>query len=200
MESECLPEEECVPNAIGDGSCICRFGIDSESGRCITSRDKSEKDEENDLFDQNVEGSMLSLVTAHPEKLANVLKDIPANNIDLGSDDAKSEAPISSSSPPLKNLEVTVVSKTVRLPENEVTLSAFTIPTEKQGEHYTYEWNLLSRPGGNEAADTGTMQDKNGPNLQLRHLKEGFYSFQVTVTGPDSIGKQVANVTVLPRK
>jgi hypothetical protein len=37
------------------------------------------------------------------------------------------------SSKPIKQLVVSAVSKEVRLPENEVTLSAFTVPAEQPG-------------------------------------------------------------------
>lgn len=42
------------------------------------------------------------------------------------------------SSKPIKPLVVSVISKTVRLPENEVTLSAYTVPSEQKGLSSTF--------------------------------------------------------------
>ncbi|XP_071451566.1 dyslexia-associated protein KIAA0319-like protein, partial [Hetaerina americana] len=213
-DSVCLPGEECVPpirrgHPSNMGYCMCPEGQHSEG--CLLQADmghKTEDEEDEGVFDEEVAESSIHVSTVDPRKPSNILEDYPVENVGLGLpsiDNAQlissaQSKPSSTTSPPPKTLEVSVKSQTVRLPENEVMLSAFVIPSEKQGEHYTYEWTLLSRPGGDEAADTGTMQDKNGPNLRLGNLKEGFYSFQVIVTGPDSIGKQIANVTVLPPK
>ena len=98
--------------------------------------------------------------------------------------------------PPMKQLLVSTVSKEVRLPENEVTLSAFTIPAEQPGEHYNYAWSLLSQPDGH----TGTMADQNRNTVKLSNLSEGLYKFKVTVNSPNAYGEAYANVSVLPRK
>jgi hypothetical protein len=42
------------------------------------------------------------------------------------------------SSRPIKQLVVSAISKEVRLPENEVTLSAFTVPAEQPGIQFFY--------------------------------------------------------------
>jgi hypothetical protein len=101
------------------------------------------------------------------------------------------------SSKPLKQLVVSVVSKEVRLPENEVTLSAYTVPAPQPGEQYKYEWILLSQPGG---GNSGTMNDQNGETLKLSNLIEGLYKFKVSVSAQGAYGVTYANVTVLPRK
>ncbi|XP_046396275.1 dyslexia-associated protein KIAA0319-like protein isoform X2 [Ischnura elegans] len=214
-DSACLRGEECIPSIRRGqpskmGFCMCPPGQQSEG--CWLPADLSPKmgeDEDDEgAFDLSVAASINHESTVDPRKPSNQILDYPVETVGHGLPlinnqplmfNAQSK-PSSTTSPPPKTLEVSVMSQTVRLPENEVTLSAFVIPSEKPGEHYSYEWTLLSRPGADEVADTGTMQDKNGPNLRLRNLKEGFYSFQVVVSGPDAIGKQVANVTVLPPK
>ncbi|XP_008209692.1 dyslexia-associated protein KIAA0319 isoform X1 [Nasonia vitripennis] len=99
--------------------------------------------------------------------------------------------------PPVKQLFVKTMSKEVRLPENEVTLSAFTVPSEEQvSGHYSYAWTLLSQP----EAHTGTMTDQNQKTVKLSNLSEGLYKFKVTVNGANSFGEAYANVTVLPPK
>jgi len=102
----------------------------------------------------------------------------------------------STSSPP-KKLAVSVVSKTIRVPENEVSLSAFVVPAELEGgPSYAYKWKLLSQPEGSERA----MSETHGGTLTLSHLTEGVYIFEVTVSGPGLFGQATANVTVLPQK
>uniref|UniRef100_A0A1L8D917 Putative serine-type protease inhibitor n=1 Tax=Nyssomyia neivai TaxID=330878 RepID=A0A1L8D917_9DIPT len=96
-----------------------------------------------------------------------------------------------------KQITVSVVSKDVRLPEKEVTLSAFTIPDEQSsGDKYKYLWTLVSRPSG----DNGTITDQTKDKVKLSNLSEGLYQFKVTVTGNSSYGESYANVTVLPAK
>lgn len=98
--------------------------------------------------------------------------------------------------PPMKRLLVSAVSKEVRLPENEVTLSAYTVPAEQENEHYNYAWSLLSQPEGH----TGIMTDQNRMTVKLSNLSEGLYTFKVTVNNPNAYGEAYANVSVLPRK
>ncbi|CAD1471833.1 unnamed protein product [Heterotrigona itama] len=97
--------------------------------------------------------------------------------------------------PPVKRLLVSAVSKEVRLPENEVTLSAYTV-AEQENEHYNYAWSLLSQPDGH----TGIMTDQNRMTVKLSNLSEGLYAFKVTVNGPNAYGEAYANVSVLPPK
>ncbi|XP_034947675.1 dyslexia-associated protein KIAA0319 [Chelonus insularis] len=112
--------------------------------------------------------------------------------------DAKSSIKESTpTNPPVKKqLVVSAVSKEVRLPDNQATLSAFTFPAEQGNEHYNYAWSLLSQPEGH----TGVMTDQNRPTLKLSKLSEGLYKFRVTVTGSDASGEAYANVSVLPPK
>ncbi|XP_017877512.1 dyslexia-associated protein KIAA0319 [Ceratina calcarata] len=98
--------------------------------------------------------------------------------------------------PPVKRLLVSAVSKEVRLPENEVTLSAYTVPAEQENEHYNYAWSLLSQPDGH----SGIMTDQNRMTVKLSNLSEGLYTFKVTVNGSNAYGEAYANVSVLPPK
>lgn len=66
------------------------------------------------------------------------------------------------------------------------------------GEHFNYEWALLSKPGGEDK--TGTMNNKNGATVELNNLSEGLYTFNVTVRAQDGFGSTLVNVTVLPRE
>lgn len=112
-----------------------------------------------------------------------------------------------------------MLSKTLRLPENEATLSAYTVPADDTGiinnyilfiynlllillfnlgHSYQYEWSLISKTQGSGQAVS--MNDQNGSTLKLSHLVEGLYTFKVTVTGTGTFGETQANVTVLPRK
>lgn len=114
---------------------------------------------------------------------------------------------------------MSVLSKTLRLPENEATLSAYTVPADDTGipriimyylfvilkfvlfnigHSYQYEWSLISKTQGSGQAVS--MNDQNGSTLKLSHLVEGLYTFKVTVTGTGTFGETQANVTVLPRK
>lgn len=100
--------------------------------------------------------------------------------------------------PSIKNLVVSVVSKTVQLPEKEVTLAAYTVPDEKSsGDTYKYLWSLISQPGGDV---NGTMSDQTKDNIKLSNLSEGLYRFKVVVSGTNFNGEAYANVTVLPEK
>lgn len=97
---------------------------------------------------------------------------------------------------PMRVFVVSAVNKEVQLPENKVKLTAYTVPTEKEGEHFNYEWVLLSKPGG----EVGTMNNKNGATVELDNLSEGLYTFNVSVRAQDGFGSTLVNVTVLPPK
>lgn len=82
--------------------------------------------------------------------------------------------------------------KILQLPENAISLSAFAVPKESEGgdilifvgakdsysamlriyqlllgEHYKYEWTLVSQPVGDE---TGVMSDTNLPTMKLSQV------------------------------
>ncbi|CAB3253365.1 unnamed protein product [Arctia plantaginis] len=111
---------------------------------------------------------------------------------DVKSDALKTET---TSQKTVQPLTVSILSKKVQLPENEVTLAAYTIPDEKATmSHYNYAWTLVDQPKG---GFTGNM-NQNGAKVTLTDLTEGQYSFKVTVNGTNSYGEGYANVTVLP--
>lgn len=100
--------------------------------------------------------------------------------------------------PSTNKLVVSVVSKTVRLPEKEATLIAYTIPDEQaSGDTYKYLWSLITQPSD---AVNGTMSDQSKDKIVLSNLSEGLYRFKVVVTGSMLKGEAYANVTVLPEK
>ncbi|XP_075980361.1 dyslexia-associated protein KIAA0319 isoform X2 [Anticarsia gemmatalis] len=111
---------------------------------------------------------------------------------DIKGDSLKTET---SSQKSVQTLTVSILSKQVQLPENEVTLAAYTIPDEKATmSHYNYVWTLVDQPKG---GFTGNM-NQNGAKVTLTDLTEGQYRFKVTVNGTNSYGEGYANVTVLP--
>ena len=92
-------------------------------------------------------------------------------------------------------VEVQVHSKTITLPENKATLSAFAIPEPKSPNSYNYEWNLIT----NQLS--GVMENRENQTLSLSQLDEGTYQFKVSVSGgnPPIRGQGFGNVTVLPQ-
>ena len=111
-------------------------------------------------------------------------------------DDSKAES--GEIDPKVGHLAVSVVSKTVQLPDNKATLSAFPVPDEQtSGATYNYSWSLISQPSGDT---NGTMSDKTKSEIELTNLSEGLYRFKVVVSGKNWKGETFANVTVLPEK
>lgn len=111
-------------------------------------------------------------------------------------DDSKAES--GEIDPKMGHLAVSVVSKTVQLPDNKATLSAFPVPDEQtSGATYNYSWSLISQPSGDT---NGTMSDKTKSEIELTNLSEGLYRFKVVVSGKNWKGETFANVTVLPEK
>lgn len=96
----------------------------------------------------------------------------------------------------LRELAVSVVSKTVQLPERKVALAAYPVPDENtSGVMYNYTWSLISQPTGDV---NGTISDKMKKKIELQNLSEGLYRFKVVVSGKGWLGETFANVTVLP--
>lgn len=100
--------------------------------------------------------------------------------------------------PKVSHLSVSVVSKTVQLPDNKATLSAFPVPDEQtSGVPYNYSWSLISQPRGDV---NGTTSDKTKSEIELTNLSEGLYRFKVVVSGKGWRGETFANITVLPQR
>lgn len=74
-----------------------------------------------------------------------------------------------------KNVTVTAASKTVKLPESEVTLVASANPLPGEGHKYQYDWVSLQQPAGSVA-----VKHQNGEQLHLTKLSEGLYTFKVS--------------------
>ncbi|XP_015173738.1 PREDICTED: dyslexia-associated protein KIAA0319 [Polistes dominula] len=167
----CMYQSDCAPNEI----CIRLEEKDDVSVcRC-------------DLgFKRNIAGTCMAINEMENAELGVT----PQMNAQISKGTTTSAKPI------LKELLVSAVSKEVRLPENEVTLSAYTMPAEQENEHYNYAWSLLSQPEGH----TGTMIDQNRITVKLSNLSEGLYRFKVAVSSPNAYGEAYANVSVLPPK
>nr|CAD7429431.1 unnamed protein product [Timema monikensis] len=244
---DCPLHESCVTVAkhSRNGLCHCDQGYNrNASGVCVL-MDKWKKGPETRMF----VGKKLPFTESSSE---------PNKMFSEGELGGKTDVAIVevSSVRPLKQLVVSAISKEVRLPENAVTLSAYTVPAEQPdhrgrltiglgiskvyfrrndphlleaslgnllvkkkplstpsqdlnpdadinsvflslGEHYNYEWTLVSQP---EGGNSGTMNDQNGGTLKLSNLIEGLYTFKVSVSSPGAYGETLANVTVLPPK
>lgn len=91
-------------------------------------------------------------------------------------------------------LQVSVESKNIQLPENEASLTATVVP---DNEKYTYLWSLVDKP---ENDKNGTITDQTRKTVKVSNLSEGLYKFKLTVTGQNSFGETFVNLTVLPAK
>ncbi|EDV50405.1 dyslexia-associated protein KIAA0319 [Drosophila erecta] len=173
METPCPPPQQCVPlqpNAVR-GVCTCPEGfVWNKQRKCVMAAvPYSSYLTSNEAGQQEAAASENS-----PEILAPPLK-------------AEQN----------KDIVVSVMSKEVRLPEQEVTLAAFTVPDEQTSDtKYKYLWTLISQPKG---PMNGTISDQSKSKVKLSNLSEGLYTFKVTVTGDNgTFGEATANVTVLP--
>lgn len=166
----CPPNEKCVQLIAASRRGVCN---------CIKG------------YERDVGGVCVSLKVA--ESL--IMKDLNGESDLTQVSVTKSD---SSEKPSANTLVVSVVSKTVRLPEKEATLIAYTIPDEQaSGDTYKYLWSLITQPSD---AVNGTMSDQAKDKIVLLNLSEGLYRFKVVVTGSMLKGEAYANVTVLPEK
>ncbi|XP_059616383.1 dyslexia-associated protein KIAA0319-like protein [Phlebotomus argentipes] len=182
---------------------ICEVGVDSlcpknERCRLVSAKSRQGFCDCLENFLRNEEGDCIAMRTTtdrqYYDKFWGVLNS-EAGKIVPNVPNVPNAKPVTDGS--TKQITVSVVSKDVRLPEKEVTLSAFTIPDEQSsGDKYKYLWTLVSRPSG----DNGTISDQSKDKVKLSNLSEGLYQFKVTVTGSGSYGEANANVTVLPAK
>ncbi|XP_039275783.1 dyslexia-associated protein KIAA0319-like [Nilaparvata lugens] len=175
----CPENEICSIQSAGHGMCICKqdYVRSLSSGNCILATGN---------------------ITSAPEILQS-LSSPDHSELDPGITKVFGEGGVEESSKnPVKQLVVSALSKEVRLPESEATLSVYTVPAEQPGEHYNYVWTLISKPEGSSSG--ATMNDQNGGTLKLSNLSEGVYTFKVTVSAPGVYGETLANVTVLPKK
>ncbi|XP_045451148.1 dyslexia-associated protein KIAA0319 [Melitaea cinxia] len=169
---DCPFNSECIPLGLKmrSGICKCVMGTEENAqGACIPQRPFSK-------------GPTIPIESI--KKSENLMSEMRS--------DLKSDKPVAR-----QNLTVSISSKEVQLPDNEVTLAAYTIPDEKSTQsHYNYVWTLVDQP---KNGFTGNM-NQNGATVTLTDLTEGQYRFKVTVNGSNSYGEAFANVTVLPPK
>ncbi|KAK3087314.1 hypothetical protein FSP39_004539 [Pinctada imbricata] len=101
-------------------------------------------------------------------------------------------------SPTITKLTVSAGSnKTIQLPTDTITLNVYVVEKEEDGEHFEYDWSLISSPKG---AEKGVMTGKNTDTLKLSKMIAGLYCFKIKVTGKNRVGDAFVNVTVSPPK
>ncbi|EDW69797.2 dyslexia-associated protein KIAA0319-like protein [Drosophila virilis] len=177
LDTPCPPQEECVPlqaNAV-TGLCSCKHGfIRNKQHKCIMPAVPYS------AYLPNEASALVTQEAAGSEIVPEVVAPPPV----------KQE---------VNKVTVSVMSKEVQLPEQEVTLAAFTVPDEEtSGAKYKYLWTLISQPKG---PMNGTISDQSKPKVKLSNLSAGLYTFKVTVTGDNgTFGEAAANVTVLPER
>ncbi|XP_001352876.3 dyslexia-associated protein KIAA0319 [Drosophila pseudoobscura] len=183
QETPCPPQEQCVPlhpNA-ATGLCTCPRGFDwNKQRKCVMRAIPYSAYLTSNEAVQQQQQQQEDAVAAAASENSPEMSTAPA---------AKTE--------PSKDIVVSVMSKEVRLPEQEVTLAAFTVPDEQTSDtKYKYLWTLISQPKG---PMNGTISDQSKSKVKLSNLSEGLYTFKVTVTGDNgTFGEAAANVTVLP--
>ncbi|XP_047535299.1 dyslexia-associated protein KIAA0319 isoform X1 [Vanessa atalanta] len=170
---DCPYNSECIPIGLKmqNGICKCVMGTEENAqGACVPHRPFSK-------------GPTIPIESI--KKSDNLISE-------MRTEDLKADKPVTR-----QNLTVSISSKEVQLPDNEVTLAAYTIPDEKSTmSHYNYVWTLVDQP---KDGFTGNM-NQNAGTVTLTDLKEGQYRFKVTVNSTNSYGEAFANVTVLPPK
>ncbi|XP_030570420.1 dyslexia-associated protein KIAA0319-like protein [Drosophila novamexicana] len=177
LDTPCPPQEECVPlqaNAV-TGLCSCKHGfIRNKQHKCIMPAVPYS------AYLPNEASALVTQEAAGSEIVPEVVAQPPV----------KQE---------VNKVTVSVMSKEVQLPEQEVTLAAFTVPDEEtSGAKYKYLWTLISQPKG---PMNGTISDQSKSKVKLSNLSAGLYTFKVTVTGDNgTFGEAAANVTVLPER
>lgn len=162
------------------GVCRCNIGFTRNAfQKCVI--EKSTLGYNSDNFNEKM--MMLKHLAENRED--------PVDDISKGGDSGELD-------PKMGHLSVSVVSKTVQLPDNKAALSAFPVPDEQtSGVAYNYSWSLISQPSGDV---NGTMSDKTKSEIQLTNLSEGLYRFKVVVSGKNWKGETFANITVIPEK
>lgn len=81
---------------------------------------------------------------------------------------------LSNTSDTKRQLKVVAENKEIKLPNNEVSLTASVSPPPAEDEVYQYEWTSLNQPEGSSA-----VKQKHGEELKLSKLNEGMYTFKV---------------------
>ncbi|CAG0897405.1 unnamed protein product [Darwinula stevensoni] len=167
---DCQEYEECTPvnNKSKNGLCYCVKGYQRDSmGTCV-----------------QLSAQQAAL---YPDVLASSGEDL-LEETDMTKTTTTTERLF-------EKLIVSVMNKTIQLPENSTSLSVVAIPSPPLGTSYEYRWVVVSRPPGD---DSGTMSNTNSNQMKLSKLKAGTYLFNVSVSGEYLYGDAMANLTVLP--
>lgn len=187
LDKICESNNECADNEFCDfeiGICLCSNGFQLDDTKKIC------------LSNTGTVGIGLNVSGYDVDEVNNVIPEQQQQQQQLDTFKKILVESESQKPPEIKHLVVSVLSKTLRLPENEATLSAYTVPADDTGRSYQYEWSLISKTQG--SGQTVSMNDQNGSTLKLSNLVEGLYMFKVTVTSTGTFGETQANVTVLP--
>ncbi|XP_041361806.1 dyslexia-associated protein KIAA0319-like protein [Gigantopelta aegis] len=176
--TDCGPNEECVlrPDSKSRvGLCLCMEGFQTdEHGECV------------------------AIATSTPSTtLGPGTSKMAAGNMSGGRGDTVTVPVVQIKSTTSKVTKLTVSAgknKEIQLPNNTITLSAFVVPEQVEGESpYQYEWILVHSP---DISEKGTMDGRNTKTLKLSKLIEGLYTFKVTVSGDSKYGEGFVNITV----
>ncbi|KAL7732580.1 hypothetical protein ACLKA6_019208 [Drosophila palustris] len=186
LDTPCPLQEQCVPlqaNAV-TGICRCKHGfVRNKQLKCVLPVVPYSAYNNEAILPEDIQE------TAGSENVPEIAAVVPSTTVKQQQQQQEAN----------KAIVVSVMSKDVQLPEQEVTLAAFTVPDEQtSGTKYKYLWTLISQPKG---PMNGTISDQSKSKVKLSNLSEGLYTFKVTVTGDNgTFGEAAANVTVLPEK
>lgn len=97
----------------------------------------------------------------------------------------------------IRHLAIHISPTSIQLPEPKSNITAIVIPDPELGEEYSYTWIVDSYP---KDQPPGNIEGLNEKTLKLSQLSPGNYTFNVTVSSPNSFGVALANLTVLARK
>lgn len=94
----------------------------------------------------------------------------------------------------IRHLAIHISPTSIQLPELKSNITAIVIPDPELGEEYSYTWIVDSYP---KDQPPGNIEGLNEKTLKLSQLSPGNYTFNVTVSSPNSFGVALANLTVL---
>ncbi|XP_052222214.1 dyslexia-associated protein KIAA0319-like protein isoform X2 [Dreissena polymorpha] len=184
-----------------NGVCMCEKGFEEDSsGKCVDKGDNSKMPVTTDTGGSGLIKN-LTEKTATSDGSSGDREFISTTTVKVSTGQGTTTMmPIpeikKNTTPAVTLLTVSIgPNKVIQLPDNQVTLKAFTLPEEDKDNPYHYDWTLEAHPGGE---NTGNMAGKNTNTLVLTQLIAGVYTFRVQVTGTDKFGDARVNVSVLP--
>lgn len=189
---DCLKSEECIPRNSRSrvGSCHCVTGyVRDDDDWCVP-------DSTEDRTSVSKRPSTTSSSSTSSFSSAGTSSSSTKGNTSSATSTTTTQGPSTTTRP--KQVEPLVVSvggnKEIILPENSITLTAYTVPEAEKPGDYKYEWALVTHPEGDQI---GHMDDINTAALKLSKLVPGLYTFKVTVSAEGKYGEALVNVTVL---